>query len=144
MERSGSNIDSWSLAEGQEPSLENTHSRVPLNTRSVNENAPAHDDTGTSTPSKVTLEAFLSYYDRGTGFMQKGDNDRALDDFNKGLSMKPYFDYQIYLLRADIYRKKGMKEKAREDLKRVIDYAPKNAETVIENARKMLNLLDIP
>ena len=85
--------------------------------------------------------SYDTYTNRGLAYMLKNDPDRALADFTKALPMKPYFDYQIYYYRADIYRKKGMYREARADLEKIITRTPEQGKDFIMKARTMLQSL---
>lgn len=67
----------------------------------------------------------LPYNNLGTFYYEQGDNDRALEFFEKSIALKS--DYaDAYHNRGLIYMKKGMLEQALEDLTLAIKYKPKN------------------
>jgi protein O-mannosyl-transferase len=64
-----------------------------------------------------------AYNNRGKFYSAQGDNVRALDDFNRAISLKPAFALPYYN-RAIVYRSRGDYDRAIDDNTRAIMYNP--------------------
>ncbi|MBN2223317.1 MAG: tetratricopeptide repeat protein [Deltaproteobacteria bacterium] len=66
---------------------------------------------------------FYAFYLRSRAYYEKGEYDKALDDINYSLKLKPD---QIYILwvRSDIYREMGRYKEAMADIEKSISIAP--------------------
>lgn len=71
-------------------------------------------------PSAVTFN------NRGYAYMLMQDNAKALDDYNRAIGIDPKY-VPVLLNRATLYKNRGDRSLAREDLKRVLTIDPGNA-----------------
>jgi len=62
----------------------------------------------------------MVYYDRGLAYLNKGQNDKALEDFNKAIAINPNYA-KAYYNRGVIYYKKWLDEKAISDFRKACD-----------------------
>ena len=70
----------------------------------------------------------MSYFDRGTTYVNKGDYDRAIADFNKAIDLEP--DYaDVFYNRGVAYIKKDEVQRVIEDFNKAIVLNPDFAET---------------
>lgn len=67
--------------------------------------------------------AYRVYHDRGLEYTRMGFMDRALNDFNKAISLNPSYPY-VYNDRGYVYYKQLRNQLALEDFQRVIDVKP--------------------
>ena len=65
---------------------------------------------------------WAAYFNRGVAFLERGDADRALADFESGLALNPLA--KIYYLRGMAFERKGDLEAARADYERSIELEP--------------------
>jgi lipoprotein NlpI len=68
----------------------------------------------------------INYYNRGNAYSGKGDNDRAIADYNQAISLDPK-DATAYYTRGNAYRDKGDNDRAIADYNQVISLDPKFA-----------------
>ena len=62
----------------------------------------------------VSKEFFLVHQIRGVMFKERGEFDRAIEDFNKAISLNP-FDIDLHHYRAEVFSVTGQLDKAIED-----------------------------
>jgi Tfp pilus assembly protein PilF len=77
------------------------------------------------------------YVSRGLCYAQKDDDDKALADFDKAVSLNPK-NVQALQLRGSAHSQKGDKEKALADFKEAISVDPNNAGTYLFRAQLYL------
>lgn len=63
-----------------------------------------------------------AYFDRGMAYFKKGDNDRAIANFNKSIELDPYKD--AYFYRGMAYAYKGNVDRTISDLTKSIELNP--------------------
>jgi lipoprotein NlpI len=69
----------------------------------------------------------IKYYNRGTEFDAKGDDDRAISDYNQAISLDPKYA-NAYYNRANAYRNKGDIDRAIADYSEAIRLNPRDAD----------------
>ena len=67
-----------------------------------------------------------AYYDRGSEYSDKGDNDRAISDYNEAIRINPKY-VKAYNSRGHAYREKGDYDRAISDSSEAIRIDPKYA-----------------
>jgi lipoprotein NlpI len=68
----------------------------------------------------------IKYYNRGTEFDEKGDDDRAISDYNQAISLDPKYA-SAYNNRGNAYKNKGNYDRAIADYNEAIRLDPKYA-----------------
>ena len=68
--------------------------------------------------SCATKEASMN--NRGVGYLNKGEFDKAIEDFNKAIAINPNYA-KAYYNRGVIYYKKWLDEKAISDFRKACD-----------------------
>ena len=65
-------------------------------------------------PKPIELKPDLAeaYNNRGTAYKKKGDNDRAIKDYNKAIELKPESCRTLYINRGEAYADKGEYDRA--------------------------------
>ena len=71
---------------------------------------------------KVAMRA-LTYFNRGSDYQIAGAYDRAIEDLNKAIALKPKY-VQAYFNRGSAYRGKGVYDRAVADYSKAIDLNP--------------------
>ena len=61
----------------------------------------------------------LAYYNRGNAFREKGEYDRAIQDYNQALTLKPNLD-PAYYNRGIAYARKGEYRQAESDFSKAL------------------------
>jgi tetratricopeptide (TPR) repeat protein len=74
---------------------------------------------GQDTPEKQSM----IYSDRGTAYYNKGDYDRAIQDYNQGISLNQH-ETSLYVDRGDAYKKKRDYDRAIQDFNEAIHLNP--------------------
>ena len=68
----------------------------------------------------------IAYVNRGSAYGEKGHYDRAIEDFNKAISINPNYA-GAYNNRGNAYYKKGQYDRAIEDYNKAIALDPNDA-----------------
>jgi hypothetical protein len=71
-------------------------------------------------------DAYISYRGLGGAYGERGENEKAIEYFNRSLELNPD-DTLSYYNRGIIYGKSGLTDKAREDLSMAVSIEPLNA-----------------
>ena len=83
------------------------------------------------TPSRLRLS--VAYFNRGWAFNFSGRYERALQDFDKAISLEPDFE-QAFRSKGDVYRRKGMIKRAIAEFDRAIAIKPDYATAFADRA----------
>lgn len=83
-----------------------------------------------------------TYVRRGLIYYANGKYDEAIHDFNHVLERNPSYDYIVYVLKGDAYKKVGRIKDAVEAYKRFVQYAPHKYSESIDYATRMINELE--
>lgn len=89
------------------------------------------------TPSRLRLS--VAYFNRGWAFNFSGRYERALQDFDKAISLEPDFE-QAFRSKGDVYRRKGMIKRAIAEFDRAIAIKPDYAAAFADRALAYLAL----
>ena len=81
---------------------------------------------------------YKAYKNRGKAYVQLGDLDSALEDFNKAIEIRPDYD-QPYYDRALVYRELGNAGAAVKDLERFLEIS--EDDDLMEQAERKLEEL---
>jgi lipoprotein NlpI len=79
----------------------------------------------------------LAYNNRGNAYKAKGDNDRAIADYNQAISLDPK-DALAYNNRGNAYKAKGDNDRAIADYNQAISLDPKSSNSYFNRGRSNL------
>lgn len=86
------------------------------------QNLGLYDEAIADNTSAISLDqgnAYYAYYRRGWCYELRGDDDMALADYNAGIRADQSYPY-LYLMRGEIYLKRGLRDKANADFGQVL------------------------
>lgn len=79
-------------------------------------------------------ESHLAHYNRGVYYRSQGDDEKALDDFDRALSLKSNYA-RAYNNRGAIRYRRGQNKRALEDFDRAVESSPDFAEAYFNRGR---------
>jgi tetratricopeptide (TPR) repeat protein len=93
-----------------------------LNRKGPGGNTPRFaDDRARHSESPDVLARTL--YSRGNGYQEKGDYDRAIQDYDQAIRLR-HTDYRVIFNRGDVYYDKGDYDRAIQDFDQAIRLNP--------------------